>query len=119
MFNIEYFKPDNSESPIKDFLLSLDVKMRAKVLRNIEHLKLNGYKLREPLSAPLRDGIFELRTQTGGNITRVLYFFYVNNTIVLTHGFIKKTQKTPPAEIERALQYRKLYLKRMEAGKNG
>ncbi|WP_230578462.1 type II toxin-antitoxin system RelE/ParE family toxin [Selenomonas ruminantium] len=119
MFNIEYFKTENNEKPIADFLLSLDTKMRIKVLRNIQHLKLNGYRLREPLSAPLRDGIFELRTQTGGNITRVLYFFYVNNTIVLTHGFIKKTPKTPPKEIERAIEYRKLYLARKENDKNG
>ncbi len=119
MFNIEFFTSDNGKSPIRDFLISLDTKMKTKVLRNIEHLKLNGYKLREPLSAPLRNGIFELRTQTGGNITRVLYFFYIDNKIVLTHGFIKKTQKTPPSEIERALQYRKIYLDRMEAEKNG
>ncbi len=119
MFKIIYFETDNNEKPVNDFLLSLDTKMRVKVLRNIEHLKINGYKLREPISAPLKDGIFELRTQTGGNITRILYFFYVGNEVVLTHGFVKKTPKTPPKEIERALMYKKIYLARKENENNG
>ena len=58
------------------------------------------------------DGIFELRAKVGSDISRVLYFFVVGRTVVLTNGFIKKTQKTPPAEIERAKQYREDYLSR-------
>ena len=119
MFDIIYFEKFNKEKPVENFLLSLDIKMRVQVLRNIQHLKLNGYKLREPLSSPLRDGIFELRTQTGGNITRVLYFFYNGNKIVLTHGFIKKTQKTPTSEINRALRYRMEYLAGKETDARG
>lgn len=115
MFTINYFETENHEKPAEDFLKSLDTKMRIKVLRNIQHLKLNGNRLREPLSSPLRDGIFELRTQTRGNITRVLYFFYVNKTIILTHGFTKKTPKTPASEIDRAIKYRKLFLAQQEA----
>ena len=41
------------------------------------------------------EGIFELRAKVGSDITRVLYFFYVERHIILTNGFIKKTQKTP------------------------
>ena len=66
--------------------------------------------LREPYSAPIDDGIFELRTKQGTNIIRNLYFFFVGNKIIVTHGFRKKTQKTPPGEIERAKEYRKDYL---------
>lgn len=110
MFKIKYFEAENHEKPVENFLKSLDIKMRVKVLRNIQHLKLNGNRLPEPLSSTLRDGIFELRTQTGGNITRVLYFFYIGKTIVLTHEFVKKTPKTPPSEIERALKYREIFL---------
>ena len=59
-----------------------------------------------------RQGIFELRAQFGSDISRILYFFIVNGCAVLTHGFIKKTEKTPPEEIERAKRYRAEYLKR-------
>ena len=57
------------------------------------------------------DGIFELRAQSGNNISRVLYFFFVGNKIILTHGFIKKTQKTPREEIDKAKAYRKDFYK--------
>lgn len=109
-----YDRPDGKE-PAKEFLLSLDKKMRAKMLRTVELLSRNGYTLREPLSKPLGDGIFELWAQVGSDISRVLYFFFIGRKIILTNGFIKKTQKTPAAEIERAKQYRAEFLRREEA----
>ena len=69
-----------------------------------------GNELREPYTKPLGEGIFELRTQVAGNIERVLFFFFERGKIVLTHGFVKKTQKTPPSEIKRAKEYRSDYL---------
>lgn len=59
------------------------------------------------------DGIFEIRCQVGNNITRVLYFFYYEGKIILTNGFVKKTQKTPPNEIRLAKERRENYKKRM------
>ena len=44
------------------------------------------------------------------NISRILYFFVIGDKAVLTHGFMKKTQNTPPKEIERAEKYRHQYL---------
>lgn len=57
-------------------------------------------------------GIFELRAKVGTDISRVLYFFYYEGRIVLTHGFIKKTQRTPAGEIEKAKKYRIDYIER-------
>ena len=108
---IFYEKSDGSE-PAKDFLLRLDVKMRAKMLRTIELLRNNGPELREPYSKALDDGIFELRAKLGSDITRVLYFFVIGKKIILTNGFVKKTQKTPTGEIEKAKLYRRDYLTR-------
>ena len=110
---IFYDKADGTE-PAKDFILSLDKKMRAKMLRTISLLAGNGPDLREPCSKPLGDGIFELRAKVGSDISRVLYFFIVGRRVILTNGFIKKTQKTPPAELERAKRYRADYLGREE-----
>ena len=110
---IFYDLPDGRE-PAKEFIDSLDIKMRAKMVRTIALLQKNGASLREPYSKPLEDGIFEVRAKVGTDISRVLYFFFVGHKIVLTNGFIKKTQKTPPAEIARAKAYRKAYLNRKE-----
>ncbi|MBQ9982237.1 MAG: type II toxin-antitoxin system RelE/ParE family toxin [Oscillospiraceae bacterium] len=60
------------------------------------------------------DGIFELRAKIGSDISRVLYFFVIGRKIILTNGFIKKTQKTPKEEIEKAKRYRADYLNRKD-----
>lgn len=108
-----YDKPDGSE-PVKEFLLSVDDKMRARMMRTIELLAKNGTTLRMPYSEHLVDGIFELRAKVGSDISRVLYFFVIGKRIVLTNGFVKKTQKTPKREIETAKKYRNEYLSREE-----
>lgn len=111
-FEIEFYAKADGTEPAKEFLLSLDVKMRAKMLRTISMLETNGYALREPCSKALDDGIFELRAKVGSNITRVLYFFVVDRRAILTNGFVKKTQKTPQNEIELAKKYRADFLNR-------
>ena len=113
-FEVEFFTKTNGEQPAKDFILSLDKKMRAKVVDMISLLQSNGYELREPYSKYLQDGIFELRAKFGSDITRVMYFFFVDQRIVLTNGFVKKTQATSRREIERAKQYRAEFLRREE-----
>src|SRR5699024_3619013 len=54
---------------------------------------MNGPLLREPYSKPLENGIFELRTKQGSDITRVLYFFVIGKKAILTNGFIKNLRK--------------------------
>ena len=112
-----YQKADGSE-PVKQFLNSLDKKMRAKMVRTIEALQNNGNDLREPYSKLLDDGIFELRAKVSSNITRVLYFFYVGNRAILTNGFIKKTQKTPKEELAKAKKYKADFIQRQKESNN-
>ena len=109
-FVIIFYKKDDGTEPAKEFLDGLDNKMRAKMIRTVELLRDYGYELREPYSKHLNDGIFELRAKVSTDITRVLYFFVSGRKAILTHGFVKKTQKTPQSEIEKAENYRKDYL---------
>ena len=115
-FKVEFYKANDGYKPAKDFVLSQDTKMRAKLFYLIDILEDYGPELRLPYSDPLGDGIFELRCIQGNNITRVLYFFYYGGRIILTHGFTKKTQKTPPEEIVKAKKIRAAFLER--GGKN-
>lgn len=112
-FEVEYFEKEDGTCPAEEFILSQDVKMRAKLFRLLELLEEYGNTLREPYSKSLSDGIFEIRAKLGTDITRVLYFFYIGNKIILTNGFVKKTQKTPPSEIALAKKYRAEYERRM------
>ncbi len=100
-FLIIFYEKEDGTMPARDFIEGLDKKLKAKTLRNINLLKQAGPALREPESKVLDDGIFEIRTKAGTNLTRSLYFFYVGNRAVLTNGFIKTTRKTPRKEIEK------------------
>ena len=110
-FEVEFFEQADGTAPVEAFLLSQDIKMRAKLYHMIELLEEYGNALREPYSKCLEDGIFELRAKQGSDITRILYFFVVGNRVILTNGFVKKTQKTPAKEIALAKKYRAEYLR--------
>ena len=112
---MEYYERENGERPAEEFILSQGKKMQVKIFMALELLEEMGPQLREPFSKSLGDGIFEVRAQMGSDISRVLYFFVVGRKIILTSGFVKKTQKTPPGEIDRAKRYRADHMSREEA----
>jgi phage-related protein len=114
-FQVEFYDTEDGRTPTQEFLDSLEPRMNAKMVGLMEILEEKGRSLREPYPAPLEDGIFELRAIQGSNISRALFFFYVEGRIVITHGFIKKTQKTPRAQIELAKKYRADFLRRQQA----
>lgn len=117
LYTAEFYRKKDGSEPAKEFIISANLKMQAKIARTITALQENGPELREPYSKHLNDGIFELRAKVGSDITRVLYFFYVGKKIILTNGFTKKTDRTPVTEIEKAKKYRADYLSR-EVNKN-
>ncbi len=110
---IAYTKKDGSV-PVNEFLYTVSEKMRAKILKEFDLLADYGNELREPYTKHIEDGIFELRIKLGTDISRVMYFFYIEKRIILTNGFIKKRQKTPQNEIDIAKKYRQDYLERKE-----
>lgn len=114
MYEVDYYQDETGKCPVKAFIDELDPKMRVKVFGRLELLERYGVQLGMPFSRHLDDGIFELRTVQGNNITRILYFFYVEQRVILTHGFVKKTQKTPAREIERAKKMREDWKARHE-----
>ena len=109
---IDFYETADGQCPVEDFIMSLDTKMYAKVLRTIDLLERNGRELREPYSKAVGNGILELRVKQGSDISRILYFFFVGNKAILTNGFIKKTQKTPTKEMELAKKYKVDYERR-------
>jgi len=84
-------------------LLALPASVQAKMIGKIEKLRHNPTALREPDSKPLSHGLFEIRT-LGSVHGRGIYVFQQEKTIFLLRVFIKKTQKTPTAEIRLALK---------------
>lgn len=117
-FKLIAYEKENGEVPVEEFLDSVNPKMRAKIFGLLGILQEKGNMLREPYSKHLDDGIFELRCKFGSDITRVLYFFYYEGKIILTNGFVKKTQKTPKEEIQIAKDRRKNFIERVMKDEN-
>ena len=109
---VEFYTKTDGTKPAGEFMKSLEPKMKKKMSELIFALERFGTKLRAPYSKHIQDGIFELRAQVGTDISRALYFFYVGDKAIITNGFVKKTPKTPPNEIEKARFYRADYLNR-------
>lgn len=102
----------NGRMPVQEFLDELKRKNKrllATVLQDILHLEKFGPVLTMPDVRAMGDGLYELRSRSGSDISRVFYFFYVGDQIILTNGFVKKTQKTPAGELEKARRYKKEY----------
>lgn len=92
----------------EDFVLSLDVKVQ----RKITFITKATFVMDNELFKKLEDSdIWEFRTLYNGICYRLLAFWDTdaNSLVFATHGFIKKTDKTPKKEIERAENIRKEY----------
>lgn len=112
MYEVIFYDTEDGKTPVKEYLDSLDGKIKAKTFHTIDLLEKFGTELRMPYSRYMGEGIFELRTKQGTNITRIMYFFFVGKRIILTNGFTKKTEKTPNSFIQEARRYREDYLRR-------
>jgi phage-related protein len=101
------------------FLLGLDEKSRTKIIFNIDKAKI---KTDNELFKKLKGEIWEFRTLYNKTYFRIFAFWDKENkldTLVLaTHGIIKKTDKTPEKEIEKAEQIRLKYFE-FKKEKNG
>lgn len=113
-YEVLFFEDSNGKEFISSFLEELSEKNRARVFREIDLLENNGPALKEPHTKYLKNGIFELRISIKESYVRIFYFYDKEKIIILTHGFMKKTKKTPVKEIKRALKYRQIYQNKKE-----
>lgn len=103
--NVVFFRSDSGNEPVRDWLLSLPKHERKLIGDDI--LKIQYcWPIGKPLVGNLGKGLWEVRSQLGDRIARVI-FCVESGTMVLLHGFIKKTQKTPPRELDLALKRKK------------
>lgn len=87
--------------PMREWLLDLSPDDRKAIGADIKTVEF-GWPIGMPVCRPLGDGLWEIRSNiSDGQIARVL-FCIAQNQMILLHGFIKKTQKTPTGDLELA-----------------
>ena len=93
------------ENHFEDFLLEQPIKVQDKIFKIIEAIEtLERVPSNYLKSIEDTDGLFEARIQLGTSIWRVFCFFDKGKLVILLNGFLKKTQKTPKKELEKALK---------------
>lgn len=113
MREIIFYKTASGRKPVEDFIDTLSSKQVQKVawvLNLVE--ELNNVPTRYFKKLENTDGIWEVRVIFGSNIFRFLGFFDGPSLVVLTHGFQKKSQKTPQNAIRVAEERKREYIKR-------
>lgn len=109
MWKVEYYENAAGDCPTEDFLNGLDTKSeRPFINRKLDLLAKYGNQLRRPNVENLGDGIYELRIPVKRRQIRLLYFFFYQDAIVISHGLIKE-DKIPLSEINKAARHRSDY----------
>jgi len=110
---VNFYKNRAGKSPIIDFLDSLSGKQAQKITWVLEIIEDSHIVPKQYFKKLVNtDDIWEVRVSSASNTFRLLGFFDGNDLIVLTNGFVKKTQKTPKKEIKLAETRKKDYLER-------
>jgi len=90
-----------SES-LQEEILAMPAGFIGRYLRYADRMEVYGPDLGMPHTRAMGDGLFELRLKAAEGIARVFYCTMVGKKIVMLHQFTKKTDKTPPRELETA-----------------
>ncbi|MCU0616066.1 MAG: type II toxin-antitoxin system RelE/ParE family toxin [Gemmatimonadaceae bacterium] len=114
---VRIFQKANDDVPFREWLQTLTMPSKAQHLEAVasirallEALGKQGHALRRPQSAPLREGIHELRARVRKVNYRVLYLFAGQGVAVIALGCTKEGEVNP-ADLKRAVQYKTLYEK--------
>ncbi|MCI1552986.1 MAG: type II toxin-antitoxin system RelE/ParE family toxin [Levilactobacillus sp.] len=107
MLEFSYYDWEEFQS----FLSSLPKKDAAQLAETLSKIQKFGMlnSRKQKWVRELEHNLFEIRSRQANNIQRVIYFHFENDHYVITHGFTKKTQKTPQREIQRGRHRRTLY----------
>lgn len=111
-----FYEAGGGSSPVDKYLDSLEPKARAFVEDSLKDMQGDMEKLFTH-SKHLKEKIYEIKLKFSTADYRILYFFFDGQRIVLVSAFTKKTQKTPPRELKKAIKRYKDWMERHENAK--
>jgi len=113
MYEVLYYKSLKGNEPAREFINALPSNVIKKVKAWRDELEKHGPDLPRPYADIVRGKIRELRVRFGSNSYRLMYFFYGKH-IIMTHGFMKKTDRVPEREIKAAEHMMRDFLRRYQ-----
>ena len=103
---VVFFRAASGNEPVREWLKSLPQQERKSIGEDIKTAQY-GWPIGMPLVRKLEPDLWEIRSNLGNRISRVLFTVY-DKKIILLHGFIKKSQKTPSQDLNLAKRRKKL-----------
>jgi len=97
---VVFYRTQNHIEPVREWLKSLTKEVRKSIGEDIKTAQF-GWPIGMPLIRKIERGLWEVRSDVRDGIARV-FFTVDGNTMILLHGFIKKSQKTPKYELDTA-----------------
>ncbi len=101
-----FYRTETGNEPVREWLTSLTKDDRFRIGTDLKTVEF-GWPIGMPTCRPMGDGLFEVRTDLTGNRTARVLFTTAEGSMVLLHGFIKKTQKTPDSDLKLARDRRR------------
>jgi len=98
-FEVKFYTTLKGESPVKDFLLQLDTKARAKMVKYLEMLQEQGPNLRRPYADVGERQDSGIKCRISFESASGSYFSFRRNDIILLHAFLKKSQKLKEQDV--------------------
>lgn len=113
-----FFQTSAGGEPVREWLKSLSpIEDRKQIGVDIKAVEF-GWPIGMSVCRPMGDGLYEVRSNLSQNkIGRVLFYIDAKGRMVLLHGFIKKTQKTPTADLDLAQKNKALHERVLKRGK--
>ncbi len=102
-----FYKSENEREPARDWILNLTTEDKKIIGQDIKTAQF-GWPLGMPLIRKIETNLWEVRSKIKDGIARV-FFTVDDNTMILLHGFVKKSQTTPLSELETAKTRRRRY----------
>lgn len=102
VLGVKFFRTDAGNEPVREWLAELPREQRRAIGTDTKTVQL-GWPIGMPVVRKLDNGLWEVRTDLGDSIARVI-FTVVDAEMVLLHSFIKKSQKTPTVDLKTAKQ---------------
>lgn len=102
ILSVKFFRTEAGSEPVRDWLAELPKEQRRLIGEDIKTVQY-GWPIGMPVVRKLEEGLWEVRITLGDTIARVL-FTVANGQMILLHGFIKKSQKTPTVDLNTAKQ---------------
>ncbi len=108
---IRFYQNNNKRIPVKEFMDSLEVNDKAKVLACLKNVEELGFICPRVQFRQIKNSLWEIKIKSANTGFRIFYVAIKNETLVLLHAYQKKSQKAPTKEIEIAIKRMKEVLK--------